>query len=119
MLYDTGEQTRCFTYVSDVIDGIIAAATHPGAIGEVFNLGNTRESTVAEVVETVCRQANLKEPPRRFDTAQEYGAVYEDIPRRVPSAEKAARILNWRATTELEEGVRRTIDWARAQMAES
>lgn len=119
LLYDSGEQTRCFTFIDDVIAGIIAAATHPDAVGEAFNLGTTRESTVAQVMETVCRLTGLEMPPQPFDTSQEYGAVYEDIPRRVPSAEKAARILNWRATTELEDGIRQTIAWARAQLAEA
>lgn len=49
-----------------------------------------------------------------FDTAQRYGTRYEDIPRRIPDSTKAQRELGWRLQVDLEEGLRRTIDWARA-----
>ncbi|MBI5231280.1 MAG: NAD-dependent epimerase/dehydratase family protein [Coriobacteriales bacterium] len=113
LLYDTGQQTRCFTYVEDVIDGILAAATQPDALGEVFNLGNDRESTMAEAVAEVCKAAGIEAPPLVFDTEKEYGAVYEDIPRRIPGVEKARKVLGWQATTSLADGVRQTVEWAR------
>ncbi|MGV0598679.1 epimerase, partial [Mycolicibacterium pulveris] len=49
-----------------------------------------------------------------FDTAVSYGDRYEDIPRRVPDSTKAQRLLGWRLQVDLEEGLRRTIEWARA-----
>lgn len=113
-LYDSGRQTRCFTYVEDVVGGIVLAATRPEALGEVFNLGNDRESTMAEAVAEVCAAAGFEGEPIAFNTAKEYGAVYEDIPRRIPGVDKARRVLGWQATTQLAEGVRRTVEWARA-----
>jgi UDP-glucose 4-epimerase len=113
-VYDGGGQTRCFTYVDDVIDGIIAAATSPAAIGEVFNLGREVPTTMAEVVSLCLRYAGAAElSPVDVRTDEKYGAVYEDIVHRVPDASKALRLLSWRATTPVDDGIRRTVEWAR------
>jgi len=112
-LYDSGRQTRCFTYVGDAIEGVILAATRSEALGEVFNIGSDRESTMAEAVAEVCSAAGIEAPPIVFDTGAEYGAVYEDIPRRIPGVDKARQVLGWEATTSLAQGVAKTVEWAR------
>jgi dTDP-alpha-D-glucuronic acid decarboxylase len=114
ILYDGGEQTRCFTYVGDAVEGTIRAAEHPSAVGQAFNIGNSRESTMREALETIDRVAGTDLGWEDLDTRQHYGETYEDIPRRVPAVRKAKEILDWEATVQLEEGVRRTIEWARA-----
>ena len=58
-LYDGGGQTRCLTYVEDAIEGVIAAATRPEAVGEVFNIGNATENSMAEVVRDGARRRRL------------------------------------------------------------
>jgi UDP-glucose 4-epimerase len=112
-LYDGGAQTRCLTYVEDAIEGVIAAATKPEAVGEVFNIGNSTENTMAEVVRMVLDAAGSDLEPVAVDTREKYGAVYEDIGRRVPAVEKAARVLGWKATTGARDGIARTVAWAR------
>jgi len=113
IVYDHGGQTRCFTYVADAIDGTIRAADDRG-IGEVFNIGSSRESTVTDVVQTVLDVTGSELTPVPLDTSTHYGATYEDIPRRVPGVSKADRMLDWHATTELSQGISLTVDWARA-----
>jgi len=113
-LYDDGTQTRCLTYIDDVIDGIILAATAKEAIGEVINLGNPRENTMAEVIDAVIEAANSAIKPKIISTAQRYGSVYEDIPRRVPDVTKAYNLLGWRPKTAMPDGVRKTVNWAKA-----
>jgi nucleoside-diphosphate-sugar epimerase len=113
-LYDGGGQTRCLTYVEDAVEGVIAAATRPEAIGQVFNIGNATENTMAEVVGMVLDAAGSDLEPVPVDTREKYGAVYEDIGRRVPAVEKAARLIGWRAATPAKEGIARTVAWARA-----
>lgn len=114
VMYDEGDQTRCFTYVADAVEGTIAAASRPEAIGEAFNLGNAHESTVREAIDTVLTAAGSDLQPQRLATSAHYGDTYEDIPRRVPAVAKAARMLGWSATTDLASGIRSTIDWAGA-----
>jgi UDP-glucose 4-epimerase len=113
-LYDDGAQTRCFTYVDDAVEATIRAAEMPGAVGKVFHLGSTRESSVREVVDCVLRLTGSPLRPEEVDTESYYGASYEDIPRRAPRVERAREVLGWEATTDLAEGIARTVAWARA-----
>jgi len=113
LLYDDGRMTRCFTYVDDIVDGLIIVADHEKAVGEAFNLGNSVEVSVKEVIETVLREAGSDIGYQVFDTQKEYGKKYEDIIRRVPDVQKAYQVLGWKAAVQIEEGIRKTIDWAR------
>lgn len=113
-IYDGGEQTRCFTYVGDVIEGIYKAATEPSAIGEVFNIGNPIEVRIGDVVKLCCKYAESDVEPIAVNTVELYGKVYEDIVRRVPDVSKAEKLLNWKAKTSVEDGIRQTIEWAKA-----
>lgn len=113
LLYDDGKSTRCFTYVDDIVEGTIEVARDARAIGEDFNLGNSSEVTMKQVVETIISESAASVKYRLFDTKAEYGAQYEDIPRRIPKVEKAERILGWKAKIQLVDGVRRTLDWAK------
>jgi UDP-glucose 4-epimerase len=112
-LYDDGAQTRCFTYVSDIVAALIVAWRHPKSVGEVFNLGNPVESTIREVIDLVLDCAGSDAKPIAFDTTVEYGATYEDIPRRIPAVDRAHEILGWKAETPLAEGIAKTVAWAR------
>ncbi len=112
-LYDDGRQTRCFTYVEDVMEGIWGASRDDKALGEAFNLGNPVETTMRAVVEMIIKEAGGGGGLEPFETSREYGDTYEDIRRRVPSVDKAARLLGWRPSVPLDEGIRRTVAWAR------
>lgn len=113
-IYDGGLQTRCFTYIGDIVDGIIDASEHPNAVGQIFNLGNNVECTIKEAVETVVDVAGTGVGVTDVDTGKRFGDVYEDIPRRVPKNSKIREYLGWTPKTQLREGVEKTIEWARA-----
>jgi UDP-glucose 4-epimerase len=116
LLYDSGDQTRCFTYVDDAIAGTLLASENSAAIGEAFNIGSMTETTVGDVVALAIKIANVDSvsSAEAINTAAHYGGRYEDIPRRIPDSTKAQRELGWRLQVDIEEGIRRTIDWARA-----
>ena len=115
-LFDTGDQTRCFTYVDDAVAGTLLAAESKAAIGEAFNIGSMTETSMREVVNLAIKTADVDSVSEAepVDTAERYGGRYEDIPRRIPDSTKAQRELGWRLTVDVAEGIRRTIDWARA-----
>lgn len=117
LLYDGGEQTRCFTFIEDVVEGTLAAAESEAAVGETFNLGRSTESTMREVTELVLAVCEADFEWEPFSTDSTFGDTYEDIDRRVPAVSKARQILGWEAQTELEEGVRRTVQWAKSNQA--
>jgi nucleoside-diphosphate-sugar epimerase len=116
LLYDSGDQSRCFTYVDDAVAGTLLASDSSPAIGEAFNIGSMTETTIGQVVDLAIKIANVDSVSgaEAVDTAARYGGRYEDIPRRIPDSTKAQRQLGWRLEVDVEEGIRRTIDWARA-----
>jgi dTDP-alpha-D-glucuronic acid decarboxylase len=113
LVYDGGGMTRCYTYIDDIIDALVLCAENDAVLGEVVNLGNEVESSVNEVVAAVLENTNPSLGVEAVDTGVHYGAKYEDIPRRAPDASKALRLLGWKATTQIAEGVAKTVEWAR------
>lgn len=120
LVYDGGGQTRCFTYVEDAVQGTLAAAFSPRAAGLAFNIGAAEETTVGEVTRLIGSLAgNGVYSVREVDTRQMYGEAYEDIPRRAPDVDRAARVLGWRAGTLLREGLLKTVSWWREVLKSS
>ena len=113
LLYDDGDMTRCFTYVDDIVRGLMIVATSSNAIGEAFNLGNNVEVNMKYVLDTVLKAANSDIGIQHFDTGKEYGGKFEDIIRRIPNVKKAEKVLGWKAEIQLEEGISKTIEWAK------
>ncbi|WP_069804693.1 UDP-glucuronic acid decarboxylase family protein [Thermogemmatispora onikobensis] len=104
-IYGDGSKTRSICYVSDLVEGLMLAMFQPQTTGEVFNLGNPEEHTVLEFAQTIIRLCHSSSPivfePARVD----------DPERRRPDISKACRLLGWRITVPMEEGLRRTIEW--------
>ena len=102
-LYGTGEQTRSFCYVDDLIDGLVKLMNTPGEIVGPINLGNPVEFTMKELAAKVIDLTGSKSD-----------VVYEPLPsddpqQRKPDTTKAAEILGWAAKTDLEAGLLKTI----------
>src|ERR1700757_3394835 len=74
-LYDSGSQTRCFTYVDDAIAGTLLAADSDAAIGEAFNIGSMTETTIGEAVDLAIKIANVESVSgaEAVNTAARYG----------------------------------------------
>lgn len=107
-----GEQVRDFVYVDDVIEGLVAAATAPAAVGQTINLGSGEGTTVRRAVEMALDI--LGWPVRAHFGALDYrpGEI-RDLradPRR------AHELLGWQARTGLADGLQRTVGWYRANL---
>ncbi|MBF6329818.1 NAD-dependent epimerase/dehydratase family protein [Nocardia transvalensis] len=113
LLYDGGAQTRCFTFVDDAVDATVRLAACTAAQGQSFNVGSQRETTVAEAIALATRIAGVDVEPVVFETRAALGATYEDIPRRVPDTAKVRGLLGWECATTLQEGLTKTIEWAK------
>ena len=106
-----GAQIRAWCYIADFIDCLLLAIESPAAIGESLNIGNARAvTTVLGLAYTVCRVLESKsrivhEPP-----------LSADIAIRIPSVDKAERLLGFKAKVDLEDGIKRTADYFRAQL---
>jgi nucleoside-diphosphate-sugar epimerase len=106
-IYGDGSQTRSFCYVSDMVDGIIAAMMTPGTTGQVFNLGNPDEYTVLRFAEVIAGQLG-----------SDAGVVYQPLPvddptQRRPDITRARETLGWEPRVDLRTGIERTASWFR------
>jgi len=102
-IYGDGKQTRSFCYVDDLIEGIYKLMMSDEHLPT--NLGNPQELTILEFAERVRRHfANA--PPLVFEPLPQ-----DDPKRRCPDISKAQRILNWEPKVNLEEGLKRTLDY--------
>lgn len=114
-VHGDGEQSRCFTYVSEAVDATIRAAAMPEALGEVFNIGTSAEITINELAQTVLDVAGADSPVQHVSYEDAYGRRFHDTRRRVPDVTKAEATLNWRAEIPLADGLARTLaTWSRS-----
>ena len=108
-----GHQTRAFTHVRDIARGIVIAMESDGAVNQDFNISASRETEVLELARLIFHACATG---REFRVASMPGFTY-DVQRRIPSTEKARRVLGFEAEVRLEEGVGEVIEWLRGQMA--
>lgn len=109
----TGRQTREFNFVEDLVDGMVRAAVVPGIDGQLFNLGCGEDVSIRSLTELIL---SLMGDPVKAD----FGALPDrpiEIWRMRCDNERAGRVLGYRPRHRLDEGLRRTIDWYRSELA--
>lgn len=102
-----GKQTRCFTHVSDLARGIIMALESPKAVNEDFNLGSEEEIKMIDLARLLFKLCDVNKP---FKVKHIPGFTH-DIRRRVPSTEKARKVLGWKQEKKLEKELPEIIQW--------
>jgi len=117
-IHGDGKQTRTFTYVSDTIDGIVAAVESDKANGHIFNIGSTYEISIIDLARLIKKLSNTSNKLKlKFVPYSSFsGKKYEDVRRRIPDISKAKQILNFIPKVRLEEGLIRTIKWQKSIM---
>jgi nucleoside-diphosphate-sugar epimerase len=109
IIYGDGEQTRDFTYVANVVDGVLRACEAPGVSGEVINVATGGRISLNRLLDTMNRiigtsiRAQYQEP-RAGDVKDSQADIT-----------LAGRLLGYAPTVHLEEGLRRTLDWCRRE----
>ncbi len=116
LVFGDGEQSRCFSAVSDVVAAVILLADHPGTKGEIYNVGTDEEISVAELAVRIKRMCDSDSPIERVAYEDVYGNSFEDMRRRVPSLEKIRKAIGWTPQVRLEQLLEITIREACAQM---
>lgn len=116
-VHGDGKQTRCFTYIDDTVAGTLLAGEVKGAIGEAFNIGSTTETSILDLAKLIKRITRSKSPIQFQTYEAYYGEGFEDTRRRVPSGEKARRLLGFTPKVNLEIGLKKTIAWCRSHYA--
>jgi UDP-glucose 4-epimerase len=110
-VFDDGLQTRCFTYIEDTVQGTLLAGTVPDAVGQVFNIGSSRETRILDLARMICDLVGSDSEIITLPYRNVFGENFEETRRRVPDVNQAAQALGFRAETPLEDGLRKTITW--------
>ncbi len=109
-VYGDGSQTRSFCYVDETVDALMRLMATPDGIEGPVNIGNPDERTIGDFATIVRRLTGS-------DSQIAYRPLPVDDPRRrCPDISEAARLLDWIPTVSLDEGLRRTIDYFRAEL---
>lgn len=105
-VHEPGSQIRSWCYIDDMADALELILSNPKSEGEVFNIGDPQAtSTILQTAQTVIRLANS-------DSKIEFKEIkYPEVDIRVPSIEKAKRILDFKPKVSFEEGIKKTIGW--------
>jgi UDP-glucose 4-epimerase len=102
-VFGDGRQSRSFTYVGDVVCGLLGLVNEPRAVGRVFNIGNVEEITIGELAERVKAATGSASPIVRIPYDQAYEAGFEDMPRRVPDLTRIRDLIGYAPKLGLDE----------------
>ena len=109
-VYGTGEQSRCFGYVGDVVDAVMKLMEQDNTIGEVFNLGSDEEISINNLAGKVIELAGSRSEVSHVSYDEVYPEGFEDMERRQPNLEKAFKYIGYKPTTSLDEIIKKIIE---------
>jgi nucleoside-diphosphate-sugar epimerase len=104
-----GEQTRDFTYVDNVVDGVLRAATAPAAAGQVINVATGTRISINQLASSLQRLLGV------VVTAEHVPPRQGDVRDSLADISKARELLGYQPIVDFDEGLRRTVDWYRSQ----
>ena len=110
VIFGSGEQRRCFSYVGDVVAALVGLAQTANIAGEVINIGNDREISMNQLAALVKEITGTSSPISHISYEAAYGAGFEDMLRRVPCLEKLQRLTGSKPETPIETIVRLVVE---------
>lgn len=118
-VYGDGHQTRCFSYVGDVVPAMVALAETDRSRGQAFNLGGSFEVSISDLAHRIIDVVGSRSAVRLVPYAEAYGEGYEDMRRRVPDNTKARELVGFNPTTTLDQIIVKVADAQRVVAMDS
>ena len=115
VVYDDGEQVRCFGHVREVVDAVIGLVETPAAHGSVFNIGSDEPVSIRGLAQEIIRRVDPQIRIEYLPYRDAYGDDFEDVRRRVPDVSKLATTLGRKPSMKLGEILDDIIHWKRSQ----
>jgi UDP-glucose 4-epimerase len=113
-VYGDGSQTRCFCYVGDVVEALLALVEHPEAVGRVFNIGGNDEISMDALAHRVIELSGSDSKVRYVPYEEAYEEGFEDMQRRVPDTTRARELIGFAPTAGLDDIIRMVVEYHRA-----
>ncbi|MEK7485675.1 MAG: NAD-dependent epimerase/dehydratase family protein [Planctomycetota bacterium] len=109
IVYGDGSQTRCFAYIDDVVWALRHLANEEKAVGEIFNIGSTEETSIVQLAQKIRQKIdpNLSIVFKPYEDAYEKG--FEDMKRRIPSIDKISHCIGYNPVHSLDQILEKTI----------
>lgn len=114
-VFGSGAQRRCFVWVKDVVNALVALEKHPEAVGNIYNIGNSREIRIADLAKLIKRMSGSTSEIQFIPYDEAYESGFEDMDRRVPDLGKIHDLIGYSPTLEVEDIVMRVIDHVKRQ----
>ena len=109
-VYGDGLQTRCFTYVGDVVRSVIALTETENAWGDVYNVGRHAEISIYDLAARIIELTGSSSEIVLVPYNEAYSEGFEDMRRRVPEVSKLRQTIGYAPDTSLDESLRRIIE---------
>ena len=110
MVHGDGTQSRCFTYVKDAVKAVTTLMETEEAVGEIFNIGSTREIQIRDLAQRVIELTNSNSEIKYVPYKDVYGEGFEDMKRRVPDISKIRDLIGWQPETGLDDLLQKVIN---------
>jgi len=114
-VYDDGKQSRCFCYVTDIIDALIAISESGETVGRVFNIGTTEEVTIEQLAMKVRDRVDTSIKISYIPYVEAYEAGFEDMRRRVPDITRISQTIGFKPKVTLDQALDTLVKYHRAK----
>lgn len=115
VIYDDGEQVRCFAHVQEVVEAVHKLTETPAAAGRIFNIGSDKPTSVRQLAEAVAAKVDPRIKIESMPYHVAYGNDFEDVRRRVPDVSRLRNTLGKSPTATLDQILDEIIAWKRSQ----
>jgi nucleoside-diphosphate-sugar epimerase len=115
-VYGDGRQRRSFTWVGDAVHAMIALAQHPNAVGEVFNIGHTKDISIGELAHMVRELTHSRSEIVNVAFEDAYETGFEDMRRRLPDTTKLRKLIGYRPSLGLPAMLEEITAYQRAEL---
>ncbi len=100
-IYGTGKQRRCFAFVGDIVDCVLALMERPEAAGRVYNIGAAEEITIEGLADKIIEMTGSKSEKKSISYEEVYGRPFDDMMRRVPCLDRVRKAVGYEPKTSL------------------
>ncbi len=117
VIYGSGKQRRCFAYVGDVVEGLIALMDCRHAPGRVYNIGSTEEISIEELADKIIQMTESKSEKKYISYEAAYGKPFDDMTRRMPCLDRIRETVGYEPKTTLDRILQSVIEDIRSNLS--
>ncbi len=115
-VYGTGNQSRCFCHVSDVVDALVGLVGCREAVGQVINIGSTERVCIAQLAETIVEMTGSDSEIRTISYQEAYGRPFDDMQVRQPDLTRIESLIGYQPKYSLKQTLQDVIDYEKTRI---